>query len=67
MPKILIELDVRGRSADGLHVVNALLDVGHLQDSINDHDCTDVGRLRVTSAKCYLKRPPQKRQSKKRK
>lgn len=49
MPKITIELEIEGDAVDAYHVVNEILDIGMLQDAINEHEA-DAGPLRVTSA-----------------
>ena len=47
---LTIELLIDGDSDDAYHVVDGLLDNGHVQDAINDHDFDDCGPLRVVSA-----------------
>ena len=54
MPKVIIELEIKGDAEDALTVVENLLDNGVPQDSINDHDCEDAGELKVKNAICYL-------------
>jgi hypothetical protein len=47
--RVIVELTIEGDEENAVYVVDALLDVGLLQDAINDHDL-DAGPMRVTCA-----------------
>jgi hypothetical protein len=49
LTKIRIDLVICATASDALHVVDALLDAGFLQDAVNDHDA-DAGPCRVMTA-----------------
>lgn len=53
---VAVKIRVVGNPGDAIHVVDALLDAGILQDAINDHDA-DAGPLRVESAVATISAP----------
>jgi hypothetical protein len=48
--KLVIEMEIEGDPQDAFDVVNAMLDNGDPQDTINNHENEEAGPLHVVSA-----------------